>query len=40
MKEKSIVENDKSLSGQERETRLKAIEDNLKNIEILNEPKK
>lgn len=37
MKEKSIVENDKSLSGTEREEKLKTIEDNLKNIDILND---
>ncbi len=34
MKEKVIIENDKKLSGEEREAKLKNIEENLKNIEI------
>lgn len=34
MKQKAQVENDKSLSGEERDAKLKAIEDNLKNIDI------
>ena len=34
MKEKSRIENDQSLSGEEKETQLKEIENNLKNLDI------
>lgn len=39
MKEKANVENDKGLSGSEREQKLKEIEDNLKNLDIGQEEK-